>query len=64
MDMKDVGNIKTGKGTWYKVFWDKITLAVHFKKSQDNNLTHLAPSARNELDAKKFAKNEADQIES
>ncbi len=56
---EDIGNIKTNKGTWFKVFWDNLKHSVEFKK-RPNGRTYYAPYANNEVDAKINAKQEAD----
>lgn len=60
--MDDIGNIKTLKGNWFKVFWDKLSRRVFFKTDTDN-VDHIAPMARSEYEAKKNAKDEANKIE-
>ena len=62
ININDIGNIKTEKGNWFRVLWQKLTQLVIFKNRIDG-IEHVAPSARNECEAKKNAKDEADKIE-
>jgi hypothetical protein len=56
---KDIGNVVTNKENRIRVFWDNETHAVEFKQKLDGP-TYSAPYASNENDAKRNAKEEAD----
>ncbi len=56
---KDIGNVETTKGNRIRVFWDDKTHVVEFKHKLDGP-AYSAPYANNETDAKRNAKEEAD----
>lgn len=60
--MKDIGNVKNKYGKFFKVFWSQNSKRIEFSHHPDDK-TYLAPSAKNEINALKNAKKEADKIE-
>ncbi|MFP4526365.1 MAG: hypothetical protein ACLFNL_08245 [Bacteroidales bacterium] len=60
--MDFIDNIKTSRGNYYKVFWDKDNYGVEFSQNAYGPF-HKAPAARDEDEALKNAKNEAENIE-
>lgn len=61
MASRDIGNIKSSNGNWYKIHWDDIALEVNISASNEGPF--YINTARSEVEAMKIAKEEVERIE-